>query len=127
MFDLGWAEFLIIAAVALFVIGPKDIPAIAYQIGKVFRRLKYMKYALGGQFEDFMETAEAKKTEENPEPEKQELDHDPYDEAEADAELIEMMPFPSSPSSLQEGEPDEAIQENTHTENSRARNADEKI
>lgn len=105
MFDLGWAEFLIIAAVALFVIGPKDIPAIAYQIGKIFRRLKYMQYALGGQFEDFMETAEAKKKQDMPEPEKQELDHDPYDEAEADAELIEMMPLPK------EDEEDDSVKE----------------
>ena len=95
MFDLGWAEFLIIAAVALFVIGPKDIPAIAYQIGKAFRRLRYMQYALTGQFEDFMDSAESKKKQNNPEPEpeKKELDHDPYDEAEADAELLDMMPL----------------------------------
>lgn len=95
MFDFGWAELVLIAVIALFVIGPKDIPAIAYQVGKVFRRLKYMQYALTGQFEDFMHAAETKEKKENPEPEKQELDHDPYDEADADAEFIEMMPLPA--------------------------------
>lgn len=91
MFDFGWAEILIIGAIALFVIGPKDIPKIAYQIGKFFRRIKYMQYAITGQFDDFMKTAEGK---EEPKEPKQELDHDPMDEAAADAELLEMMPLP---------------------------------
>lgn len=91
MFDFGWAEILIIGAIALFVIGPQDIPKIAYQIGKFFRRIKYMQYAITGQFDDFMKSAEGK---EDPEEPKQELDHDPMDEAEADAELLEMMPLP---------------------------------
>lgn len=88
MFDLGWAELLIVAAIALFVIGPQDIPKIAYQIGKAFRRLKYMQYALSGQFDDFMKTQEKK------DDGKEELDHDPMDEAEADRELMEMLPLP---------------------------------
>lgn len=110
MFDFGWAELLIVGAIALFVIGPQDIPKIAYQVGKFFRRIKYMQYALSGQFDDFMESVEGK--EENKKPPKKELDHDPYDEAESDAELLEMMPLPTdeSPASLREGEADEAIQ-----------------
>lgn len=93
MFDFGWAEILIIGAIALFVIGPQDIPKIAYQVGKFFRRIKYMQYALTGQFDDFMSKAEAK---EEPTEPKEELDHDPYDEAAADAELMEMMPLPET-------------------------------
>jgi Tat protein translocase TatB subunit len=92
MFDFGWAELLIIAAIAVFVIGPQDIPKIAYQIGKFFRRIKYMQFALTSQFDDFMEKAESKnKTPKEP---KDELDHDPYNEEEADAELLNMMPLP---------------------------------
>jgi 8-oxo-dGTP diphosphatase len=108
MFDFGWAELLIIAAIALFVIGPQDIPKIAYQIGKAFRRIKYMQYALSGQFDDFMNKAEAK---ENPQTPKEELDN--VDEEEADENLLEMMPLPSD-SSLREGEADEAIQKNSN-------------
>lgn len=89
MFDFGWAEILIVGAIALFVIGPKDIPAIAYQIGKFFRRIKYMQYALTGQFDDFMSKAEAK---ESPKSEKEDLGD--VDEEEADAQLLEMMPLP---------------------------------
>ena len=84
-----------ICGIALFVIGPKDIPNIAYQIGKVFRRIRYMQYAITGQFDDFMAKAEAA-AHPMPEDEKMELDHDPYDEAEADAELMEMMPLPTT-------------------------------
>ena len=93
MFDFGWAELLLICGIALFVIGPKDIPHIAYQIGKVFRRIRYMQYAITGQFDDFMAKAEAKQHP-MPEDETMELDHDPYDEAKADAEYIEMTPLP---------------------------------
>jgi len=89
MFDFGWAEILIVGAIALFVIGPKDIPAIAYQVGKFFRRIKYMQYALTGQFDDFMAKAESKQ---NPPEPKEELED--VDEAAADAELLEMMPLP---------------------------------
>lgn len=95
MFDFGWAELLIIAAIALFVIGPQDIPKIAYQIGKAVRRVKYMQYALTGQFDDFMAKVEAK---ENPK-QKHTDDHDDLDaadidEAAADEELLNMIPLP---------------------------------
>lgn len=121
MFDLSWAELLVIFAVALIFIGPKDIPNIAYQIGKFFRRLKYMQFALTNQFEDFMKQTEVRenstpdqsdekqqvqsKTKSDIEtyghepdieydPNKRELDYDPYDEAEADVDLLEIMPLP---------------------------------
>jgi len=101
MFDFGWAELLIVGAIALFVIGPQDIPKIAYQIGKFFRRIRYMKFALTGQLDDFMQSIEDKA-------EKQELDHDPMNEAEADMELMEMMPLPTD-------EKDETAQKNEAT------------
>jgi sec-independent protein translocase protein TatB len=34
MFDIGWSELLVIGAVALVVIGPKDLPAAFRQAGK---------------------------------------------------------------------------------------------
>jgi sec-independent protein translocase protein TatB len=93
MFDFGWAEILIVATVALFVIGPKDLPKIGYQLGKIVRRVRYFQYAITGQFDNLMAKAEAKEASSSKQ-EKQELDYDPYDEAEADAELMEMMPLP---------------------------------
>lgn len=59
MLDFGWAEFIIIALIGLIVVGPKDIPRLMYQAGRLFRRLHYMKFALSQQFDDFMEKAEA--------------------------------------------------------------------
>jgi sec-independent protein translocase protein TatB len=54
MFDFGWAELLVIAAVAVLVIGPKELPAIMFTLGRLARRLQYMRFALSQQFEDFM-------------------------------------------------------------------------
>ena len=34
MFDLGWSEMAVILLVALVVIGPKDLPRVAREIGK---------------------------------------------------------------------------------------------
>jgi len=93
MLGLSWAEFLVILVVVLVFIGPKDIPNIAYQMGKVFRRLKYMQFALTNQFEDFMRQAEVKENLDNKRP-KIEPDSDPFDEIEGDVDLLEIMPLP---------------------------------
>lgn len=54
MLDFGWAELLIIVAVAVFVIGPKDIPKIMYGLGRIMRRLQYIRFAVSQQFDDLM-------------------------------------------------------------------------
>lgn len=54
MLDFGWPELLVIMAVAVFVIGPKEIPSIMYGFGRLVRRLQYVKFAFSQQFEDFM-------------------------------------------------------------------------
>ncbi len=54
MFDVGWSEMLVIVAVAVMVIGPKDIPKIMYQVGRFFRRLQYMKFAMSQQFDEVL-------------------------------------------------------------------------
>ena len=58
MLDFGWAELLIIVAVAVFVIGPKDIPQIMYGLGRLIRRFQYIKYAVSQQFDDIMNTGD---------------------------------------------------------------------
>ena len=58
MLDFSWIEFLIVLIVGVLVIGPKDLPAMLYQLGKVVRRLQYMRFALSHQFDDFMQQAE---------------------------------------------------------------------
>lgn len=54
MFDMAWSEFLVVIAVAVLVIGPKDIPKVLQGLGKVMRRMHYLKFALSQQFEDLM-------------------------------------------------------------------------
>lgn len=54
MLDFGWAELLIIVAVAVFVIGPKDIPKIMYGLGRFMRRLQYIRFAVSQQFDEIM-------------------------------------------------------------------------
>lgn len=58
MLDFGWAELLIIVAVAVFVIGPKDIPNLMYGLGRVVRRIQYIRFAVSKQFDDLMQTAD---------------------------------------------------------------------
>ena len=50
----GWAELLIIVAVAVFVIGPKDIPNIMYGLGRLLRRFQYIRFAVSKQFDDIL-------------------------------------------------------------------------
>lgn len=42
MFDIGWAEFLIIGIVGLIVIGPKDLPEVFRTIGRFTAKLRSM-------------------------------------------------------------------------------------
>ena len=58
MFDIGWSEIVVIIAVTVLVVGPEDIPKVMYQIGRVFRRLQYVRYALSQQFEDIIKTGD---------------------------------------------------------------------
>ena len=55
MLNFGWPELLLIMAIAIFVIGPKDIPKTMFWFGRMVRRLQYMKYALTQQFDEFMQ------------------------------------------------------------------------
>lgn len=42
MFDIGWAELLIIAIVALIVVGPKDLPGMFRTVGQFMGRARGM-------------------------------------------------------------------------------------
>ncbi len=54
MFDIGWSELLVIGAVAVVAIGPKELPQVMRGLGRLMRRGQYLKYALSKQFDDFM-------------------------------------------------------------------------
>lgn len=42
MFDIGWSEMLVIAAVAVVVIGPKDLPRVMRTVGQWSTRVRGM-------------------------------------------------------------------------------------
>lgn len=58
MFDVGWSEILVIVLVAVLVIGPKDIPKIMYQVGRFFRRLQYVRFAMSQQFDEILKAGD---------------------------------------------------------------------
>ena len=40
MFDLGWQEFMLIALIALIVVGPKDLPRVIRAVSQGIRRVR---------------------------------------------------------------------------------------
>lgn len=60
MLDFGFAELLFIMAIAVLVMGPKEIPVIMRAIGRVVRRLQYIRYAMTQYFDDVMQDADLK-------------------------------------------------------------------
>lgn len=54
MLDVGWSEILLIGVVSVVVMKPEDIPKAMMGMGRVMRRLQYMKFAMSRQFEDLM-------------------------------------------------------------------------
>ena len=63
MLDVSWTEIVFILLIAILVIGPKELPQLMYGLGKFFRRIQYMRYALSSQFDDFMQQTELQKEE----------------------------------------------------------------
>lgn len=55
MFDFSFGEIAIVAVIAIIALGPKDIPRIAYQIGKWLKQFSYTRYTLERQFDLFMD------------------------------------------------------------------------
>ncbi|MDL2398503.1 Sec-independent protein translocase protein TatB [Rhizobium mayense] len=58
MFDVGWSELLIIAIVALVVIGPKELPSTLRTIGKMTARARKVAGEFRAQFDEAMREAE---------------------------------------------------------------------
>lgn len=58
MFDIAWSEMVLIGAVALVVIGPKDLPKALRTVGQTVGRIRRMAAEFQGQFNDAMREAE---------------------------------------------------------------------
>ena len=58
MFDIAWSELALIAAVALIVIGPKDLPRVMRNVGQWTRRARTMAAEFQRNLDDMMREAE---------------------------------------------------------------------
>lgn len=58
MFDLGWTEMLLVAAVAIIVVGPKDLPRLMRTIGQFVSKARGMASELQSQFMDIANQSE---------------------------------------------------------------------
>jgi len=58
MFDIGWSELLVIAVVAIVVIGPKDLPKFMRGVGHYAGRLRRAAADFQRQFDEAMRESE---------------------------------------------------------------------
>jgi sec-independent protein translocase protein TatB len=58
MFDIGWSELLVIAVVAIIVVGPKELPRLMRTFGHYVRKLRRMAVEFQHQFEEAVRDSE---------------------------------------------------------------------
>lgn len=58
MFDVGWTELVLIAVVAVVVIGPKDLPRVMRYIGQWTGKMKRMSREFQNQFNEALRETE---------------------------------------------------------------------
>lgn len=58
MLDIGWTELLIIAVVAIIVVGPKDLPRMLRSLGRTAGQLKRTANEFREQFDDALRESE---------------------------------------------------------------------
>ncbi len=58
MFDIGWTEILVIATIAIVVVGPKDLPRMLRAFGKTMGQVRRMSNEFRRQFDDALREAE---------------------------------------------------------------------
>ncbi|WP_339829199.1 Sec-independent protein translocase protein TatB [uncultured Parvibaculum sp.] len=58
MFDIGWSELLVIAAVAIIFVGPKDLPRMMRTVGQYVAKVRGMAREFQSSFEDLARETE---------------------------------------------------------------------
>jgi sec-independent protein translocase protein TatB len=58
VFDLGWSKLIIIAMLAIVVVGPKDLPALLRTIGKFVGQIRRQADEFRRQFDEAMKDTE---------------------------------------------------------------------
>jgi len=57
MFDIGWTELLVLAIVAILVVGPKELPRMLYALGQTVGKLRRQADEFRRQFNESMREA----------------------------------------------------------------------
>ena len=63
MFDLGWSELLLVAAVALIVVGPKDLPVAMRWLGRWVGKARAMTRHVRAGFDEMVRQSELEEME----------------------------------------------------------------
>ena len=58
MFEIGWTKLVIVAVVALIVIGPKELPGVLRNVGRWIATARRMKAEFQTQFQEALREAE---------------------------------------------------------------------
>jgi sec-independent protein translocase protein TatB len=58
LFDIGWTELVVVAIVAILVVGPKDLPGMLRGFGRTVTSLRRMARDFQKQFDDALKEAE---------------------------------------------------------------------
>jgi sec-independent protein translocase protein TatB len=65
MFDLAWSEILVVALVALIVIGPKELPELLRNLGQWAAKARAYAREFQNHFDDLVREADLKKMRED--------------------------------------------------------------
>jgi sec-independent protein translocase protein TatB len=57
MFDIGWTELLVLAVIAILIVGPKDLPRMLYNLGQNLGKLRRTADDFRRQFNESMREA----------------------------------------------------------------------
>ena len=58
MFDIGWTEMMVIAVVAIVVVGPKELPGMLRTFGQAMGKVRRMSRDFQRQFDDALKEAD---------------------------------------------------------------------
>jgi sec-independent protein translocase protein TatB len=96
MFDIGWSELLVIAVVAIVVVGPKDLPRLMRTFGHYAGKLRRAASDFQRQFEEAMRESEVQEVRKAIESVR---DQTPAIDLKAPVDKPVMLPKPAQPAS----------------------------
>jgi len=91
MLDIGWTEILVITVVALFIVGPKDIPKALRTIGIWIGKLKSLSREFQNTVEDAVRDSELDEVKKQIESAKKDFTKGMSETIDSEGELTEML------------------------------------